>query len=99
MRKTILLVLILTAAHLQTDQSKPNAREEAYRANNLGVALLEQFKHKEAADAFRRAGYLDEQFGPLLGHTKSTTTGRYGIMPEGPLRDRVAMIEAIGYSL
>ena len=59
MRKTILLVLILTAAHLQTDQSKPNAREEAYRANNLGVALLEQFKHKEAADAFRRALQLD----------------------------------------
>lgn len=56
------------------------------------------FRHG-AADAFRRAGYLDEQFGPLLGHTKSTTTGRYGIMPEGPLRDRVAMIEAIGYSL
>ena len=30
-------------------------REEAYRANNLGVALLEQFKHKEGADEFRRA--------------------------------------------
>src|SRR5215217_4052685 len=48
-------------AHLQTDQ-KANAREDAYRANNLGVALLEQFKHKEAADAFRRALQLD----PLL---------------------------------
>src|SRR5215470_6524652 len=59
MRKTILLVLILTAAHLQTEQSKPNAREDAYRANNLGVALLEQFKYKEAADAFRRALQLD----------------------------------------
>ncbi|MCA1621005.1 MAG: FG-GAP-like repeat-containing protein [Acidobacteria bacterium] len=35
------------------------AREEAYRANNLGVALLEQFKHKEGADAFRRALALD----------------------------------------
>lgn len=53
------------------------------------------FRHG-AADAFRRAGYLDEQFG-LLGHTKSTMTGRYGIMPEGPLRDRVTMIEAIRY--
>ncbi|HEY0080260.1 MAG TPA: FG-GAP-like repeat-containing protein [Pyrinomonadaceae bacterium] len=30
-------------------------REEAYRANNLGVALLEQFKHREGAEAFRRA--------------------------------------------
>jgi tetratricopeptide (TPR) repeat protein len=29
--------------------------EAAYRANNLGVALLEQFKHKEGAEEFRRA--------------------------------------------
>lgn len=40
----------------QTDFVK---REEAYRANNLGVALLEQFNHKEAADQFRRALSLD----------------------------------------
>src|SRR5215217_2520487 len=64
MRKTLLLALILTTcflttAHLQNEPSKPNAREDAYRANNLGVALLEQFKHKEAADAFRRALQLD----------------------------------------
>ncbi|HYN84054.1 MAG TPA: FG-GAP-like repeat-containing protein [Pyrinomonadaceae bacterium] len=36
-----------------------DAREEAYRANNMGVALLEQFKHREGADAFRRALKLD----------------------------------------
>ncbi len=36
-----------------------DAREEAYRANNLGVALLEQFKHREGAEAFRRALKLD----------------------------------------
>jgi Tfp pilus assembly protein PilF len=42
-------------------QTQPPAasREDAYRANNLGVALLEQFKYKEAADAFRRALQLD----------------------------------------
>ena len=60
MRKTLLLVLaitcFLTTAHLQTESGK---REDAYRANNLGVALLEQFKHKEAADSFRRALQLD----------------------------------------
>jgi tetratricopeptide (TPR) repeat protein len=47
------------AAHLQNQQSKATAREDAYRANNIGIALLEQFKHKEAADAFRRALQLD----------------------------------------
>jgi tetratricopeptide (TPR) repeat protein len=64
--KTCLLLAALAvallappAAHLQNQQSKPNAREDAYRANNIGVALLEQFKHKEAADAFRRALQLD----------------------------------------
>src|SRR5688572_13421753 len=44
-----------TSAHRQNAAAKPNAREDAYRANNQGVALLEQFKHKEAADAFKRA--------------------------------------------
>ncbi len=69
--KTCLLLLALavsitavsllnpTEAHLQNEQAKANAREEAYRANNIGVALLEQFKHKEAADAFRRALQLE----------------------------------------
>src|SRR6185369_15786128 len=62
MRKPLLLALALmacfltTTAHLQNDPAK---REDAYRANNLGVALLEQFKYKEAADAFRRARQLD----------------------------------------
>jgi Flp pilus assembly protein TadD len=40
-------------------QSSPEAREAAYRANNLGVALLEQFKHAEGAEQFRRAVKLD----------------------------------------
>ncbi|HAF24894.1 MAG TPA: hypothetical protein DCK93_18655 [Blastocatellia bacterium] len=35
------------------------SREDAYRANNIGVALLEQFKYKEGADAFRRALQID----------------------------------------
>ncbi len=49
----------LNSAHRQNEQAKANAREDAYRANNIGVALLEQFKHKEAADAFRRALQLE----------------------------------------
>ena len=42
----------------QTDPAAA-AREQAYRANNIGVALLEQFKHKEAAEAFRNALKID----------------------------------------
>ena len=48
-------LISLTSAHRQNPPPKANAREDAYRANNLGVALLEQFKYKEAADAFKRA--------------------------------------------
>jgi tetratricopeptide (TPR) repeat protein len=40
-------------------QSDASKREQAYRANNVGVALLEQFKHKEGADQFRRALQID----------------------------------------
>jgi integrase len=54
------------------------------------------FRHG-VADAFRRAGYLDEQFGLLLGHTEGTTTGRYGILSQGELLHRKAMIDAIAY--
>jgi len=52
------------------------------------------FRHG-IADAFREAGYLDEQFGMLLGHTKATTSGRYGIIPQGILAYRVKMIESV----
>src|SRR5262249_17927909 len=51
---TAILLMSPRSAHLQ-NEPKLNAREDAYRANNVGVALLEQFKPKEAADAFRRA--------------------------------------------
>ena len=36
-----------------------DARERAYRANNAGVALLEQLKYPEAAAAFRQALTID----------------------------------------
>lgn len=40
-------------------QKAATTREDAYRANNLGVALLEQYKYKEGAEAFTRALKLD----------------------------------------
>ncbi len=38
-------------------------RERAYRANNVGVALLEQLKYPEAAEAFRGALQIDSTLG------------------------------------
>ena len=37
------------------------SRENAYRENNIGVALLEQFKYKEGAEAFKRALKIDSK--------------------------------------
>ena len=53
------IAVLTAAANRQTEQSRANNREEAYRANNIGVALLEQFKHREASDAFKRALQLE----------------------------------------
>jgi Flp pilus assembly protein TadD len=38
------------------------AHEDAFRANNLGVARLEQFDYKAAAEAFREAARIDSSF-------------------------------------
>jgi len=71
LRRALLLLLLagfltalaLTATHsaarIQTQPTAPQSLEDAYRANNIGVALLEQFKYKEAADSFRRALQLN----------------------------------------
>src|SRR5437764_5005229 len=42
-------------ANYSSEQTAFERREAAYRANNIGVALLEQYKAKEAADSFARA--------------------------------------------
>ncbi|MBY0136888.1 MULTISPECIES: site-specific integrase [Paracoccus] len=60
-----------------------------------GLSLY-SFRHG-AADALRRAGYLDNQFGFILGHTEASMTGRYGIMPQGMLEQRVELVRAISY--
>jgi len=61
------LLLLASAALLlpldAADPTPPPDREAAYRANNLGVALLEQFRPAEAAAAFRRALALDTKLG------------------------------------
>src|SRR5678815_4834865 len=53
--------LFLAEGSLANQQTPPasTSREDAYRANNIGVALLEQFKHKEGAEAFKNALKID----------------------------------------
>ncbi len=69
-RRLLLFTVIAAALCLLTlrgrTQTAPPAapkaaatREDAYRANNLGVALLEQYKYKEGAEAFTRALKLE----------------------------------------
>ncbi|MBZ9757865.1 site-specific integrase [Mesorhizobium sp. ESP6-5] len=63
--------------------------------NGRGLSLY-SFRHG-AADALRRAGHLDEQFGFILGHSSASMTGRYGIMPQGMLQQRVELVNSIAY--
>lgn len=60
-----------------------------------GLSLY-SFRHG-AADALRRASFLDEQFGFILGHTSGTMTQRYGTLPQGMLEQRVELINSISY--
>lgn len=60
-----------------------------------GLSLY-SFRHG-VADALRRAGFLDEQFGFILGHTSGTMTQRYGTLPQGMLEQRVELINSISY--
>ena len=47
-------------------QKPAAAAEDAYRANNLGVALMEQYKYKEAAEAFTRLPEAEQKARPWL---------------------------------
>ncbi|WP_246588060.1 hypothetical protein [Paracoccus bogoriensis] len=63
--------------------------------NGRGLSLY-SFRHG-ATDALRRAGHLDQQFGFILGHAEPSMTGKYGIMPQGMLEQRVELVNAIAY--
>jgi len=48
-----------SSASLRPQANPASSLENAYRQNNIGVALLDQFKYKEAAEAFARALQID----------------------------------------
>ena len=55
--------LLIGGASTRQTQPVGALKEDAYRANNLGVALLEQFKFDEAAAAFREALRRESNLG------------------------------------
>lgn len=61
-----------------------------------GLSLY-SFRHG-FIDALRTAGYPDEESAFLVGHTKHTTTGMYGNVAEGTLRQRAAMVKAVRHA-
>jgi tetratricopeptide (TPR) repeat protein len=66
------------------------SREDAYRANNIGVALLEQFKHKEGAEAFRNALKID----PKLTLAQINLSIALFNIPDLPAAQRQAQVAA-----
>jgi tetratricopeptide (TPR) repeat protein len=58
-RRAAAVILAAGLSLAPSPSPSPARREQAYRANNRGVALLEQFRHEDAAAEFRRALQLD----------------------------------------
>ena len=60
MRNALIIALLLLVSSSQTDAREK--REGLYRLNNIGVALMEQFKHEDAAREFKKIIATDPGF-------------------------------------
>src|ERR1043166_369270 len=78
------------ASQQRSGSTPPASREDAYRANNIGVALLEQFKHKEGAEAFRNALKID----PKLTLAQINLSIALFNIPDLPAAQRQAQLAA-----
>ena len=67
-----ILLICAFVGDATSEQTAFEKREAAYRVNNIGVALLEQYKPKEAAESFERALTIDPNLrlpAPTIGST------------------------------
>src|SRR5215470_1698517 len=89
----ILSTALPNLSQAERGQQNSTAVEDAYRANNIGVALLEQFKYNEAADEFRRALKLN----PTLAIARvNLAIALYNAPdPEGALREAKAAADLL----
>ena len=83
----VVLVCLVMASHPACGRrsARGDARERAYRANNIGVALLEQFNYAEAARAFRDA--LERDRTLAIAHVNLSLALLYAQDPAGAARE------------
>lgn len=90
--RTVLVIALSVSVAFAQGASKPDdssvaaSREEAYRANNVGVAFLEQFKWREGVEAFERALKLD----PKLSLARSNLAIAFYNLPDIAASEREA---------
>ena len=75
----------------QSSRLSPVSSEDAYRENNIGVALLEQFKYKEGAEALSSVPYRSTRSS---GWRTSTSASRFITYPILPGAEREAKTRA-----
>ena len=79
--------LAVTAFSCGRGAASFETRERAFRANNLGVAALEQFRYPEAAGEFRDALRLDPSLG--MAHVNLALALMYDQDEQGAAREAV----------
>jgi tetratricopeptide (TPR) repeat protein len=89
-QRWLMAALVALAGMGAAGQPSFETREEAYRANNQGVASLEQFHNEEAVKAFQRALSLD----PELALARVNLAIAFFNLPDLPAAEREARAAA-----
>jgi hypothetical protein len=96
MRHRVLLLSCAAAGLIAAADPGTTPREDAYRANNVGIGLLEQYRHDLAADAFRRALKID---GGLVIARVNLAIALFNIPDHAAAREEAEAAAALAPSL